>query len=129
MARGKARPQPYRPSGEKLEDRRRKLNDIPANLLEWLKPYVRAEGNVVPKKSIQTAMETAAAKAGIVEWPRNGLRTPSHRMSSRQCLLNIWRYAGRGFISGFRLTAARLIGVLGSEGLSCVSPFTIIFRG
>lgn len=58
----------------KSKNHHRKLIEIPANLSAWLKPFEQSEGSVKPHKKVQTAMETAAKKAGITKWPKNGLR-------------------------------------------------------
>ena len=58
---------------EKGKNNRRKLEQIPANLAKILKPFVREAGSVRPKKKLQHAMETAAARAKI-EWKQNCLR-------------------------------------------------------
>ena len=58
---------------EKGKNNRRKLEEIPANLAKILKPFVREAGSVRPKKKLQHAMETAAARAKI-EWKQNCLR-------------------------------------------------------
>src|SRR6516164_11525871 len=57
-------------TGLRRED---KLEEIPANLAKILKPFVRKSGSVMPKKKLQLAMETAAARAKIV-WKQNCLR-------------------------------------------------------
>jgi hypothetical protein len=57
-------------TGLRRED---KLEEIPANLAKILKPFVRKSGSVRPKKKLQLAMETAAARAKIV-WKQNCLR-------------------------------------------------------
>ena len=60
-------------AAEKGKNNRRKLEQIPANLAKILKPFVREAGSVRPKKKLQRAMETAAARAKI-EWKQNCLR-------------------------------------------------------
>jgi integrase len=57
----------------KGKNNRRKLEQIPANLAKILEPFVREAGSVRPKKKLQHAMETAAARAKI-EWKQNCLR-------------------------------------------------------
>jgi len=59
---------------EKSKNRRRKLIEVPENLRQWLAPFVRAEGSVMPRKKLQLAFERAAKIAGISPWPQNGLR-------------------------------------------------------
>ena len=58
---------------EKGKNNRRKLEQIPANLAKILKPFVREAGSIRPKKKLQHAMETAAARAKN-EWKQNCLR-------------------------------------------------------
>jgi len=60
--------------GTKSKNHRRKLIEIPDNLLEWLKPFERESGPVKPKRKLQWVMEQAAEKAEIDPWPQNVLR-------------------------------------------------------
>jgi hypothetical protein len=59
---------------QKSKNRRRKLIEISSNLKEWLLPYVREGGSVMPRKKLQLAFENAAKEVGIIPWPQNGLR-------------------------------------------------------
>ena len=52
---------------------RRKLIEIPANLAAILKQFAKESGAVKPKKKLQHAKETAAARAKI-DWKQNCLR-------------------------------------------------------
>jgi integrase/recombinase XerD len=58
----------------KSKNRRRKLIEISENLRQWLAPFVRESGSLMPRKKLQLAFEKAAKIAGIVPWPQNGLR-------------------------------------------------------
>ena len=58
---------------EKSKNGKRKLTEVPKNLLAILTPFVKSEGRVMPKKKLQLAMESAVEKAGIV-WKQNCLR-------------------------------------------------------
>jgi integrase len=58
---------------EKSKNGKRKLIEVPKNLLEILTPFAKSDGRVMPKKKLQLAMETAVEKAGIV-WKQNCLR-------------------------------------------------------
>jgi integrase len=57
----------------KSKNHRRKLIEVPDNLLAWLKPHERKSGSVKPNRKLQWVMEQAADKAGIV-WTPNVLR-------------------------------------------------------
>jgi integrase len=58
----------------KSKNRRRKLIEVPENLRQWLSPFARESGSVMPKKKLQLAFERAAKAAGVSPWPQNGLR-------------------------------------------------------
>jgi integrase len=58
----------------KSKNRRRKLIEISENLKEWLSPFARPEGSLMPRKKLQLAFESAARAAKIIPWPQNGLR-------------------------------------------------------
>ena len=58
----------------KSKNSRRKLIEVSENLKEWLSPFARKSGPVIPRKKLQLAFENAAKAAGIVPWPQNGLR-------------------------------------------------------
>jgi integrase len=58
----------------KSKNRRRKLIEVPENLKQWLSPFARESGSVMPKKKLQLAFERAAKAAGVSSWPQNGLR-------------------------------------------------------
>jgi integrase len=58
----------------KSKNRRRKLIEVPENLRQWLSPFARESGSVMPKKKLQLAFERAAKAADISPWPQNGLR-------------------------------------------------------
>ena len=58
----------------KSKNRRRKLIEISENLKEWLSPFARPEGSLMPRKKLQLAFEGAARAAKIIPWPQNGLR-------------------------------------------------------
>jgi len=57
----------------KSKNHRRKLIEVPDNLLVWLTPYERKSGSVKPNRKLQWVMEQAADKAGIT-WTPNVLR-------------------------------------------------------
>jgi integrase len=57
----------------KSKNGKRKLEEVPANLLDILSPFVRTEGSVKPRKKLALAMTKAALAAGI-EWKQNCLR-------------------------------------------------------
>jgi integrase len=57
----------------KSKNGRRKLEEVPANLLAILSPFACTKGPVKPKKKLAHAMGKAAAKAGIV-WKQNCIR-------------------------------------------------------
>jgi len=58
----------------KSKYRRWKLIEISENLKEWLSPFARPEGSLMPRKKLQLAFEGAARAAKIIPWPQNGLR-------------------------------------------------------
>ena len=59
----------------KSKNHRRKLIEMSENLKAWLAPYVRTEGSVMPNgNGWDSALSAAATKAGMTEWPKNGLR-------------------------------------------------------
>jgi integrase len=58
----------------KSKNRRRKLIEVSENLKQWLSPFARESGSVMPKKKLQLAFERAAEAAGVSPWPQNGLR-------------------------------------------------------
>ncbi len=58
----------------KSKNRKRKLIDVPENLVDWLKPHELKEGSVMPRKKLQLAFESAAKDASILPWPQNALR-------------------------------------------------------
>ena len=58
----------------KSKNGKRKLIDVPENLMAWLKPHARIEGSVMPAKKLQLAREHAAREAGIIPWPQNAFR-------------------------------------------------------
>ena len=58
----------------KSKNRRRKLIEVPENLRQWLSPFAREFGSVMPKKKLQLAFERAAKAASVSPWPQNGLR-------------------------------------------------------
>jgi integrase len=60
----------------KAKSARRRLIPISANLAEWLAPYARLTGKVYRATRGQFHIQagTAALKAGLVRWPKNGLR-------------------------------------------------------
>lgn len=57
----------------KSKNGRRKLEEVPANLLAILSPFACTKGPVKPKKKLAHAMGNASAKAGIV-WKQNCIR-------------------------------------------------------
>ena len=57
----------------KSKNHRRKLIEVPDNLLGWLKPHERKCGSVKPNRKLQWVKEQAADKAAIV-WTPNVLR-------------------------------------------------------
>jgi integrase len=58
----------------KSKNRRRKLIEVSENLKQWLSPFARESGSVLPHKKLQLAFASAAKSAGIFPWPQNGLR-------------------------------------------------------
>jgi integrase len=58
----------------KSKNRRRKLIELSENLKQWLSPFARESGSVMPRKKLQLAFASAAKSAGISPWPQNGLR-------------------------------------------------------
>lgn len=57
----------------KSKNGKRKLEEVPANLLEILTPFAQPSGPVKPAKKLSLAMHNAATKANIV-WKQNCLR-------------------------------------------------------
>jgi integrase len=72
---------------EKSKNRRRKLIEVPDNLIAWLRPHAQASGSVMPRKKLQLAFEKAAEAAEIIPWRQNALR---HSFCS-------WNYPRREF--------------------------------
>lgn len=58
----------------KSKNGKRKIIDVPENLVTWLKPYVQTAGSVMPRKKLQLAFEAAAKNAEIIPWRQNALR-------------------------------------------------------
>jgi integrase len=58
----------------KSKNRRRKLIEVSENLKQWLSPFARESGSVMPRKKLQLAFANAAKSAGISPWLQNGLR-------------------------------------------------------
>ena len=58
----------------KSKNRKRKLIEVPDNLLAWLKPYVKESGSVMPRKKLQLAFEKAAKDSNLLPWRQNCLR-------------------------------------------------------
>lgn len=57
----------------KSKNGKRKLEEIPENLLAILSPFACAEGSIMPRKKLALAMTNAALAAGI-KWKQNCLR-------------------------------------------------------
>ena len=60
-------------TAEKAKTKRRRLVKIEPNLAAWLTPHVRKAGRVVPP-NYRNKVEATWKKAGLEEWPDNGLR-------------------------------------------------------
>jgi integrase/recombinase XerD len=58
----------------KSKNRKRKLIEVPDNLKDWLEPYVKESGSVMPRKKLQLAFEKAAKKSNLHPWRQNCLR-------------------------------------------------------
>lgn len=59
---------------EKSKNRKRKLIDVPDNLKQWLKPYEKTKGPLMPRRKLQLAFEKAAKDSNLHPWRQNCLR-------------------------------------------------------
>jgi integrase len=59
---------------EKSKNGKRKPIEVPDNLKEWLSPYVKESGSIMPRKKLQLAFEKAAKDSNLHPWRQNCLR-------------------------------------------------------
>jgi integrase len=57
----------------KAKSARRRIVQIQPNLAAWLRPYSGIRGPAVPMGA-RSKLEWARTKAGLAQWPKNGLR-------------------------------------------------------
>jgi integrase len=57
----------------KSKSARRRIVEMQPNLRDWLRPYARMNGAVVPVNS-RKKLDLVRKAAGLVRWPKNGLR-------------------------------------------------------
>ncbi len=60
-------------TAEKAKTKRRRLVKMEPNLSAWLTPFVRKSGSVMPP-NYRNKVEATWKKAGLEQWPDNGLR-------------------------------------------------------
>jgi integrase len=58
----------------KSKNRKRKLIEVPKNLLAWLKPFEKETGSLMPRKKLQLAFEKAVKDSNLLPWRQNCLR-------------------------------------------------------
>ena len=58
----------------KSKNRKRKLIEVPKNLLAWLKPFEKETGSLMPRQKLQLAFEKAAKDSNLLPWRQNCLR-------------------------------------------------------
>jgi len=58
---------------KKAKSAKRRIVPMQPNLLAWLRPYSSKHGKVVPKAA-RGKVERVRTEAGLIKWPKNGLR-------------------------------------------------------
>jgi hypothetical protein len=68
----------------KSKNRKRKLIEVPKNLLAWLKPFEKETGSLTPRKKLQLAFEKSVKDSNLLPWRQNCLRHSfcSHAVAS-----------------------------------------------